>query len=448
MRSRFSLFQTRELLLVALPLLAIVFGAISVALHFVDPPPPRTLVVSAATSGSPYYRYAERYKATFARYGVALNVRESAGSLANLKALADPASGVHVGFVQGGIASSRDAPQLLSVGRIAYEPLWVFYTGSDRLERLTDLKGKRLLVGPAGSGTSGLALRLLAANGLTAETATLINRELPDYVDMLAKGEADAGFLVLAPEARTIQRLLRTPNVRLMSFANADAYTQRFPFLSRLELRQGVVDFAANIPAADTRLIATTAAVLVREDVHPALVTLLAQALYEAHGQPARGTDSEPPLFQRAGEFPMANDPEFALSEDARRVYRSGPPVLQRYLPFWVATMIDRLAVSLVVLVPVLIPLMRFAPQIYNWRIRRRINYWYGELKRLEATARSAPSAEQRAAKLGELDRIEAAVDNIPVPLGFADRLYELRQHVELTRRRLGGAAHAAAAAD
>ena len=446
MRSRFSLFQTRELLLVALPLLAIVFGAISLALHFVDPPPPRTLVMSAATSGSPYYRYAERYKATFARYDVALEVRESAGSLANLKALTDPASGVHAGFVQGGLASSRDAPGLLSVGRIAYEPLWVFYSGSDRLERLTELKGKRVLVGPEGSGTSGLALRLLAANGVTAETATLINRELPDYVDILAKGEADAGFLVLAPEARTIQRLLRTPNVRLMSFANADAYTQRFPFLSRLELRQGVVDFAANIPAADTRLIASTAAVLVREDVHHALVTLLAQAIYEAHGQPAREADGEPPLFQRAGEFPMANDPEFTLSEDARRVYRSGPPVLQRYLPFWVATMIDRLAVSLVVLVPVLIPLMRFAPQIYNWRVRRRINYWYGELKRLEATAKSAPTAEQRAAKLGELDRIEAAVDNIPVPLGFADRLYELRQHIELTRRRLSGASHPATA--
>jgi TRAP-type uncharacterized transport system substrate-binding protein len=437
MRLRTSLFQTRELLSVGLPLLAILFAAVWIALQFVEPPPPHTFVVSAATAGSPYYRYAERYKATFARHGVVLEVRQSAGSLANLKALADPASGVHAGFVQGGLASSREVPGLLSVGRIAYEPLWVFSSGSDRLERLGDLKGKRVLVGPAGSGTSGLALRLLAANGVTAETATLLNRELPDYVDILAKGEANAGFLVLAPEARTIQRLLRTPNVHLMSFDNADAYTQRFPFLARLELRQGVVDFAANIPAADTHLVATTAAVLVREDAHHALVNLLAQALQEVHGQPAQETGSEPALFQRAGEFPMPNDPEFAMSDDARRIYRSGPPVLQRYLPFWVATLIDRLAVSLVVLVPILIPLMRFAPQIYNWRVRRRINYWYGELKRLEATARRAATGEQRAAKLAELDHIEQAVDNIPVPLGFADRLYELRQHVELTRRRL-----------
>src|SRR5262249_9511261 len=181
----------------------------------------------------------------------------------------------------------------LGVGGIARARVGDFYRGGVGLGRLTVLRGRRVLVGPAGSGTSGLALRLLAANGVTAETATLINSELPDYVDTLAKGEADAGFLVLAPEARTIQRLLRTPNVRLMSFDNADAYAQRFPFLSRLELRQGVVDFAANIPAADTRLIATTAAVLVREDAHHALVNLLAQALQEAHAQPTQVADSE-----------------------------------------------------------------------------------------------------------------------------------------------------------
>ena len=143
------------------------------------------------------------------------------------------------------------------------------------------------------------------------------------------------------------------------------------------------------------------------------------------------------PLFQRAGEFPVASDPEFSLSDEARRVYRSGAPLLQRYVPFWVATMIDRLTVSLVVLLPVLLPLIRFAPQLYNWRIRRRILYWYGELKRLEAAARRAGTQQSHAANLAELDRIELAVDNIPVPLAFSDKLYELRQHIEVVRRRL-----------
>lgn len=437
MRSRFSFFHLRDVLFVFLPVLLVVVGAIWLALRFVNPAPPGTLVLSAASAGSPYYRYAERYRAIFERNGVKLEIRESTGSLANLASLSDPVSGIQAGFVQGGLASTRTAPGLLSLGRIAYEPLWVFYSGTSRLESLTDLKGKRIAVGPSGSGTSGLALRLLAANGITEQSATLIHCELPEYVDLLTKGEVDAGFLVLAPEAKTIQRLLRAPNVQLMSFANAEAYVQRFPFLSRIILRGGVVDFGAKIPPADVTLIATTTAVVVRQDVHPALVNLLAQAMHDVHAQPTIDAAGEAALFQATGEFPTADDPEFAVSDEARRVYRSGAPILQRYVPFWVATTVDRLTLSLVVLLPILIPLLRFAPQFYDWRVRRRIIHWYGELKRLEASARMAASPQQRSAKLRELDSIEAAVDNLPIPLGFADQLYELRQHIELARRRL-----------
>ncbi|HEY1243747.1 MAG TPA: TAXI family TRAP transporter solute-binding subunit, partial [Hyphomicrobiaceae bacterium] len=242
MRARFSRVQLRDLVFIAVPALVAVAIAAWLALRFADPPPPATFVVSAATKGSPYYRFAERYRPMFERNGVKLEVRESAGSFANLKALSDPASGVHAAFVQGGLVAARDAPGVLSIGRVAYEPLWVFHSAVLRIERLSELKGKRILVGPAGSGTAGLVLRLLAANGVTAETATLINSELPQYVDKLGNGEADAGFLVLAVEAQTIQRLLRVPNITLMSFVNAEAYTQRFPFLTPLLLHEGVVD--------------------------------------------------------------------------------------------------------------------------------------------------------------------------------------------------------------
>ncbi|MFZ1103761.1 MAG: TAXI family TRAP transporter solute-binding subunit [Hyphomicrobiaceae bacterium] len=447
MRSRLSRVQLRDLMFILVPALVAIAGAVWLALRFADPPPPSRFVISAATAGSPYHRLAERYAPVFKRNGVTLEVRESAGSFANLKALADPGSGVNAGFVQGGLTSSKDAPGLLSIGRVAYEPLWVFHSISLTLGRLADLKGKRILVGPAGGGTAALALRLLAANGVTGETATLIHSGLPDYVEKLSKGEADAGFLVLAAEARTIQRLLRQPGVKLMSFANADAYTQRFPFLTRLSLREGVVDFAANLPPADTVLLATTAAVLVREDAHRALVSLLAQAVQEVHGAPAIDDKGDTQLFQRAGEFPLAGDPEFPFADEARRVYRSGPPLLQRYVPFWVATTVDRLIVSLVVLLPILIPLVRFAPQIYSWRVRRRIVYWYGALKQLEAAARKAAGPDARAEHLLELDRIEAAVDDIPVPLAFSDKLYELRQHIEVVRRRLTGVGHGGVAA-
>ena len=429
--------RARDILFFALPGLLLAVAAVTFALYLVNPGPPGTFVIAAASKGSPYHRYAERYREVFRHNGVTLEIRESQGSLDNLALLSDRKSRVDAGIVQGGTAPPKGAPELLSLGRIAYEPIWLFYSGAAPLTRLADLKGKRVLVGPAGSGTNSIALRLLAANGVTADTATLVTSELPAYVDALGKGEADAGFLVLAPEAQTIQRLLRTPNVHLMSFANADAYTQRFPFLSRLILREGVVDFAAGIPPADVALIATTTAVLVREDAHPALVNLLAQAMQEVHSRPVLDAAGNAPLLQRAGEFPTASDPEFALSDEARRVYRSGPPFLQRYLPFWVATMVDRLMVSLVVLLPLLIPLVRFAPSIYNWRMRRRIVTWYGRLRRVEAAAKSATNAEERTAQLHELDRIETAVQGIPVPVDFADRVYQLREHIEIVRRKV-----------
>lgn len=439
MSARTGATQAREIAWIIVAALLLVGAAVWAASRFADPAPPSRLVVSTATKGAPYHNYASQYRPHFEKNGVRLEIRESQGSMDNVRALATPGSGVDAGFVQGGLVSSSDAPGLLSVGRIAYEPLWVFHAGDRPLERLADLVGKRILVGPAGGGTNGLALRLLAANGVTASNATLINRELPDYVDMLGRGEADAGFLVLAAEARTVQRLLRTPGVRLMSFANADAYAQKFPFLTRLELREGVVDLGARIPPRDVTLLATSVALLVRHDLHPALVNLLTQAVIDTHGRPAVDAQGEARLFHRAGEFPSATDPEFQTSEDARRVYRAGAPFMQRYVPFWLATMIDRLLVSALVIVPLLIPAMRFAPAIYRWRIRRRIVRWYGVLSELEQGARSNPTPAERQRALADLDQIEAAVDYTNVPLAFADQLYHLKAHIAAVRSRLTG---------
>ena len=445
MQSRSGPRLGREIVIIVLPILLVLGGLVWAALHFADPAPPSHFAISSASKGSPYHRFADRYAATFKKNGIGFENRESDGSMANIKALTTPGSGVQAGFVQGGLVSQKDAADIVSLGRVAYEPLWVFYNGQIKLERLADLKGRRVLVGPEGGGTQGLALRLLAANGITAENATLISRQLPDYVDLLAKGEADAGFLVLAAEARTVQRLLGTANVKLLSFTNAEAYTQKFPFLTRLELKEGAVDLGLRIPPADTTLIATTAAVLVRRDAHPALVNLLAQAVHDVHANPTVDASGQTALFQRAGEFPTNVDPEFAMSDEAKRVYRSGPPFLQRYLPFWLATMIDRLLVSLVVLLPLLIPLARIGPQVYRWRIRRRLLYWYGVLKDLEGRAKLAATPAERTKQLAELDRIDAAVEDIPIPLGYSDQHYQLRQNVDSVRARLTGRAYRAA---
>lgn len=430
---------TREILIIAVCVLLALAGLAWLALRMAGSAPPSKLVLASASQGSPYDRFAERYAPVFARNGVKLEIRKTDGSMDNFSRLNQPGGDVSAGFLQGGLRGRSDGPDLVSMGRVLYEPLWVFSHGSKPLERLTDLIGKRVLVGPKGGGTYVLATQLLAANGVTEKNARLISLSLPDYVDVLARGEADAGFLVLGAEARTVQRLLRTPGVQLMSFANADAYSQKFPSLSKLVMREGVIDLGQRIPPADTTLISTTAAVLVRKETHPALVGLLAQAISEVHGSPSADRSDAASLFVRSGDFPTQVDPEFPMSEDARRTYRNGAPFLQRYLPFWVATMIDRLLVSLVVLVPLLIPLSRIGPQVYRWRIRRRILYWYGLLKNLEARAGLATTPADRASQVAELDSIETAVGAIPIPLGFADQYYQLRQHIEVVRNRLCG---------
>ena len=441
--------QLFEGLLIVLLIALMLAGVAWAALLLMQPAPPKSFAISASTKGTPYYRAAERYAKVLARNGITLEVRESQGSLENLKALQDTGSGVWAGFLQGGIVHGQDVTGVRSLGRIFHEPLWVFYRGSDTIDRLSQLKGKRILVGPKGGGTNNLAVRLLAASKVMPENATFIdNLALPDYVDALADDKADAGFLVLAPDAHTIQRLMAVPSLRLMSFSQSEGLTRLFPFLARVTLPQGVVDFDSNNPPEDTQMVSTTAALVVREDLHPALVALLTQAVIEVHGGVVQGPMA---MFQKVGEFPQIPDPEFTVAPDAARIYKSGPPILQRYMPFWLANLFERLLLMLVPALTIVLPLTRIIPALYRWRIRRRILFWYGQLKGLERAIYAKPGREDLGAHMAEIERIDEGITQLRVPLAFSDQLYNLRVHLDIVRQRLatrgGGTAVASGAA-
>jgi uncharacterized protein len=429
-------FISREFLTVFLPAVLIGIAAFWFASRYVKPAPPKSFVLSAATKGSPYYELAVQYKEEIAKLDVTIEIRESQGSFENLKGLKDGGSDVQAGIVQGGLANGIDAPDLYSMGRLLTEPVWIFYRGAEKLDHITQLKGKRILIGPEGSGTSFLAHKLLDANGITAANSALISKSLPDYVDAFAKENADAGFLVLGAEAKTVQRLLRQPGTSLMTMAQADALIQRFPYLSPVMLRQGVVDFAQNIPPADTSLVATRAMLLIRKDLHPALATVLAQAVYNVQRRPTLAENGDSKLFA-LGADALTDDPEFPMAEDARRVYKSGPTFFQRTLPFWVAALLDRAFILILPVIGIILPLIRLVPALYNWRMRRRIFYWYRELKNLENDLPKAAGPELVAEKERELERIEEAVRRISVPIQFAADLYNLRDHVEFVKRRI-----------
>ncbi len=439
-------FFSREFLIVFLPAVLIGAGALWFASRYVQPAPPSTFVMSTSSKTSPYYMLALRFKEEAAKKGVTIEVRESTASMENLRRLNDLDSGVQAGFVQGGLTNSIESPNLRSMGRLITEPVWIFYRGTEKLDHITQLKGKRILTGPAGSGTSIPALKLLEANGVTAENSTLISLPLPDYAKTFESGAADAGFLVIGAEGAPVQALLRQPGTNLMSMAQADALIQRYPYLSAITLRQGVVDFAQNIPPADTPLVATKAALLVREDLNPALVTVLAQAILTVQGKPTLKSTGESKLFS-LGVDALSDDPEFPMPDDARRVYKNGPTFFQRVLPFWVATLLDRALILILPLLGIILPMIRLVPALYNWRMRRRILYWYRQLKNLENNLPKTATLDLIEMKEQELERIEEGVRKISVPINFAADLYNLRDHVEFVKRNIANLRHGPAKA-
>ena len=139
--------------------------AIWIAFHFVRPAPPDTITIASGPEGTTLWTYAEQYRKILARNDVTLKILPSEGSVDNLKRLSDPNSNVDVGFVQGGLSNLVDIGNLVSLGSMFYEPLAVFYRGAP-LERLSELKGRRIAIGLEGSGTRILALTLLKANGI------------------------------------------------------------------------------------------------------------------------------------------------------------------------------------------------------------------------------------------------------------------------------------------
>ncbi|PKO48484.1 MAG: C4-dicarboxylate ABC transporter substrate-binding protein [Betaproteobacteria bacterium HGW-Betaproteobacteria-4] len=400
-----------------------------IAYQFVEPAPPKKIVISTGSESGAYYQFAQRYASILAKNGITLEVRSSAGSLENLERLKNDE--VQVGFVQGGVVPAKEDPDaeddsgLLSLGSVFYEPVWVFYRGDKDLTRLTELQGKRIAIGQEGSGVRQLAQQLLDANDIPAGP-NLVPLAGLLAAEELQQGRIDAAFIIAAESAPVVQVLIRSPGVKLMSFAQDRAYQRRFPFLTKLTFPRGVADLVRDFPPDDIKVLAPTANLIIRDDLHPALQTLLLRTASEVHGKSG--------FFQDAGEFPAYMDQMLPLSPDAARYFKSGPPFLQRYLPFWLAVLVDRLIVLLVPVFALLIPLLRVAPAIYTWRVRSKVFRIYGELRFLEDDLKNHFDPAKQADYRSRLDALEDEASALHIPLGFTDLVYTLREHVNLVR--------------
>ncbi|MFI5335597.1 MAG: TAXI family TRAP transporter solute-binding subunit [Opitutales bacterium] len=398
---------------------------------FVRSIPPRTLTLSSGRTGSSFQRYAESYQKILATHGVRLRIMPSEGSPENLQRLQSAQSGVDIGFVQGGLAAGQDLDQIVSLGSVAYQPFWVFYRGAKPISRLAELEGKRIAVGAPGSGTRALALTLLQANGISGAPSILLDLDAEEAAAALLAGKLEAVCLMgdSAP-IQTLRTLVHSPDVHLFSFTQADAYVRRYPYLNRLELPEGSIDLGLDLPATNVVLIGPTVELVARQGLNPALSDLLLEVAQEVHGKAG--------LLQKNGEFPAPLEHELRISDDATRYYKSGKGLLYRTVgSFWLASILNRILVTILPVALLLIPAIRFLPSAYKWRVQLRFFHCYRRLLRLEQDAGGPLSRDQEQELRQRLDEIEEAVNRLKVPATLADQFYALRGHIAFVRERL-----------
>jgi TRAP transporter TAXI family solute receptor len=400
-----------------------------VAYQFVQPAPPKRVVIATGMEEGAYYAYGKRYSEILARDGITLEVLSTAGSVENIKLLEAETGGVDVAFLQGGTGSLATSEELVSLGSLYLEPLWFFCRTHLSVDQISDLKGKRIAVGGKGSGTRVLSMQLLELNGLTSAPNLLVSEGGNKAAKMLLEGRVDAAFFVTSHRSSVVKMLLESKKVRLMNLDRVEAYTTRYRFLKEVRLPEGVIDFERNIPSRDITLLAPAAQLVAREDFHPALIDLLLEAAQGIHGVGG--------LFEEYDEFPSTKYLDFPLNKEARRFYESGPPFLKRHLPFWAATLVDRLKIMLLPLIILLLPFFKLMPAIYRWRVRSRIYRWYSELEGVDPRIQKDDSGGRVEEYLAELDRIEDKVTKVSIPLSYSEELYDLRLHIEMLRNEL-----------
>jgi TRAP-type uncharacterized transport system substrate-binding protein len=421
----------RDLATTAAPFFFAFVIAILITVHYLQPAPPTTLTITSGPDGSAFRRAADKYQKILARNGVRLKVLPSEGSQDNLKRLLDPNSKVDIGFVQGGLAGATETDGLFSLGSLFYEPLYIFYRSPTPIKKLSELRGRRIAIGPDGSGTRALALALLKANGIEAkDTAQLTDLSGKAVTLALLDRQIDAAFMMsdsAAPE--NTRELLHAGDIRLFDVTQVDAYIRRFRYLSKLELGPGTFDLGSNIPSSPLTLLAPTVELVARAGLHPALSDLLIEAAREVHGRAG--------VLHVATEFPAPLEHEYPISDDAARFYKSGKSFSYRFMPFWLASLIDRILVVLIPTLIVLVPALRVIPGIYSWRIRSRIHRRYGELMALERVTLQAATDAEREPLRHRLEEIDRAVISLKIPSAFADQVYVLREHIKFVRERL-----------
>ena len=382
----------------ALVVLAVVGAAVWMALTVGNPFPPHTVIMATGPEGSADHEFGARYREVLRRSGFDLRVIRTQGGVENLARLRDPRSGVKVAFLESGLTSPEQSPDLVSLGTVSLEPLWLVLPRSGAGRARPDqapapcpkLKGKRISIEPEGSATRVLARRLLALNGVADTSVVLLGLPTGAKRRGAAAGRdrrgRDADLLAVARGAEAPgRRRHRAPGA-----IPAPTRTSRCsPACTRSCSPAGVADLARNIPPQDVTLLAVEASLVVRKDLHPALQYLLLQAAAEIHGGPEIFQQGRP-LPGRRGRQPAAQRAGHASStsracRSSIECSRSGWPGLT-----------ERVLILLIPLLVVVFPPLRFLPGLYRYMVEHRIYSLYGQLRMLEGELERAGPVRPR----------------------------------------------------
>lgn len=429
---KFTQFSFRDLVATAGPTIFLIGALCALAYFIVDPAPPRHVTLATGQENSAYEEFGKKYAAALAKDGIKVTMSRSLGSQENLQRLNE--GKVDVAFVQSGSTNEAEAQRkgLVSLGSLFTEPVWLFMREPVAVAQLSQLKGLKINLGPEGTGIPKLFRQVLALNGVEAADLTIGALENTPATVELLEGRIDGLVFSSGPDALLVQMLLQTPGIKLFNFDQAEAYSRRLPFLSHVVLPRGIVDLGRDLPPQDYHLIAPTATLVARANLHPALIELFVQAASEIH--------SGAGWFQQHGQFPSARYTEIPVAREAAKFYKDGAPLMQRYMPFWVANLFDRLWVVVVALAALIIPFSKVVPPLYVWRIKSRVYRWYGQLRSVEQALDEAEGDNRGkvcAELLKRLDDIEERVNRMSIPLAFADSLYGLRSHINFVRQRV-----------
>ncbi len=426
------MLEIKTLLRTSAWLLGVIVLAGILLFQLVDPAPPKHLVIAAGEPEGRYFQAAEALKNDLQKQGVDVEIIVTAGSSENIAKLLDPTSNVVIAFVQSGVeelTQDKGGP-LYSLGSLFYEPMWLFYRKELNIRFLSELKGKRIAIGRKGSGTQTITQFVLSENGVRDgnQGTQMFEGDIDTTIEQLRDGSIDAAFFTISPQSNTIKKLLEIPSIDFVDVQRHNAYTARYPFLSSVVISQGLLNLEHNIPDSDRTTLASTATLVVNERFHPALTPLVLQSF-------ARQLRSGG-MLEAPQAFPSADNTGFELTPEAEHFYKHGPPFLQRYLPFWAASLVDRLTILVIPLLVILIPLSKMAGPLYRWRIRSRIYKWYRDLLAVDRNI-SFGQADDIARQQQKLSALSDEIGSIDVPLSYADELYQLKQHVEYIDRKL-----------